>query len=88
MFAFPSMLTRAAEQAGMKAPSDEDADSDNFNKEDYPHFWVFCLLQLNRPMQPGEHWDNAKVIAEIPEDKLKSMTPVDFVQAGVTGLSF
>lgn len=37
MLAFPSMLTSAAEQAGMKFPSDPD----DFSPEEFPHFHVF-----------------------------------------------
>lgn len=74
------MLTAAAQLAGMKVPPDPD----DFDPEKFPHFHVFCLLQLSRPVRVhGEHWNNAKVIADIPEDKLRTMTLGDFIEAGL-----
>ncbi|KKN40820.1 hypothetical protein LCGC14_0729620 [marine sediment metagenome] len=66
MLVFPEMLMGAAEQAGMKTPSD----SDNFNPKKFPHFQVFCKAQLGRPMNPEDHWENAKVIAKIPDSQI------------------
>ena len=80
MIAFPSMLVSAAEQAGMKVPDNPD----DFNREDYKHFFVFCNAQLCRPMSPGEHWDNAKVIAEIPEEEITTVTLEDLIDRGLT----
>ena len=80
MIAFPGMLVPAAEKAKMKAPPDPN----NFDKEEFPHFHVFCELQLCRPMlQLYEHWENAKAIARIPVEKLKTMTLEEFRGAGV-----
>lgn len=86
MLAFPGMLVGAARKANMAVPDDPDQieDLDAF-KQSHPHFWVFCLLQLGRPMRPGEHWENAEVIAAIPLEHLVAMTPADFVAAGVCG---
>ena len=78
MIAFPSMIVDAAKNAGIKIPSD----LDDFDKNEFPHWYVFCALQLGRPMRPGAQWDNAKVLAELSEDKIKSMTFEDFEQAG------
>ena len=84
MLVFPSMLITAALAAGIKVPS-EDFDEENLDsiKEDYPHFVVFCHLQLNRRMSPGEHWENAKIIAKIPEKDLKAMMLEDFLKLGL-----
>jgi hypothetical protein len=42
MLAFQSMLVPAAKEAGMKVPPDELLDEeDAWNKNDYPHFFVF-----------------------------------------------
>lgn len=79
MIAFPGMLVAAAEQAGMKTPDNPD----DFDREDYKHFQVFCNAQLCRPMSPGEHWDNAKVIAEIPEEEITTVTLADLIDRGV-----
>lgn len=80
MIVFPHMLTPAAKEAGMKYPPDPD----NYEQEEYPHFWVFCALQLCRSMSShNQHWENAIVIAKIPEDRLKTMTVSDFEKEGV-----
>lgn len=78
MMAFPIMLVEAAERAGMPVPSDVD----NFDPNEYPHFHVFCRLQLGKRIRWGEHWDNAKVIASIGFDRIKTMHLEDFIAAG------
>jgi hypothetical protein len=70
------MLVEAAEQAGMKVP----ADPDNYDAEEYPHFDLYCLLQLCRPIRWGEHWENAKVLAGIPIDELKKLTLAQLIE--------
>lgn len=72
MIAFPGMLVSAAEKAGMGVPEDPD----NFENvsEQYPHFYVYCLCQLARPVFHGEHWENAKVIAALSEEEIKEIT--------------
>ena len=70
MFAFAGMLVSAAEAAGMKVPPDPE----NFIPGDYPHFAVFCTMQLGAPMPyAGVHFENAKIIAAIPDDKIKKL---------------
>jgi len=81
MLAFPSMLENPAIQAGMSVPLNSD-DFDK-NKEKYPHFFVFCLMQLGRSMpRPSSHWDNAKIIAEIPIEKISSITIGEILDLG------
>lgn len=81
MLAFPSMLVPAAEKAGMAVPPEPNS----FSKHDFPHFAVFCALQLGRRMNDfTEHWDNARIIAAIPVDQLKTMYLEDFINAGVS----
>jgi hypothetical protein len=80
MLAFPEMLLGAAEEAGMKVPPD----ANDFKGEEYPHFAVFCGVQLGSPMPHSTaHWDNAKVIAAVPEDKIRNVTFNDLVAAGL-----
>jgi len=77
------MLVGAAEQAGMKVPPDVDEWQEW--REDYPHFFCFCLLQLARPtVYHGEHWDNAKVVAEIPDDEIMTLTLENFLARGLS----
>ena len=81
MLAFPEMLIAPAEKAGMAVPPDPE----NFDREEYPHFAVFCAVQLGASMPtPVAHWDNAKVIAAVPEDKIRTIT---FNQLIANGLS-
>ena len=79
MLAFPGMLVSAAEKAGMKVPKNPD----NFDMELYPHFQILCTSQLCRPMVHGEHWENAKIIAKIPEDEIMIITFKDLRELGV-----
>lgn len=90
MIVFPGMLIAPAAEAGMPHPDfDVDAiDSDDEWQErvvkPYPHFAVFCHVQLCRAMTgPTEHWENAKIIAAIPDDEIRTMTFSDLAEAGV-----
>lgn len=80
MILYPGMLVSAAEKAGMKVPPNPDGE---WNKDEYPHFNIYCLVQLARPIRWGEHWDNAKVVAAIPNDKLDSVTLQDLIENGL-----
>ncbi len=78
MLAFPGMLVSAAEKAGMKVPPDPD----EYDPNQYPHFYVFCTAQLSRPMHPGEHCDNAKIIANISDEEIKKVTLAQLIEFG------
>jgi len=80
MIVFPAMLVSAAEKAGMKVPPDPD----KFDNNKYPHFDVFCKVQLARPvLRHGEHWDNAKIIAKIPNKEIKKATLEGLLKRGL-----
>lgn len=82
MIAFPSMLVQVAQDAGMKVPDDPNAFEEH--RDECPHFFCFCVLQLARSVvYHGEHFDNAKIIAAIPKKRLMKMTLQDFLNAGV-----
>lgn len=81
MIAFPSMLIPAAREAKMPCPDDVE-DIADFDKNQYPHFFVYCMLQLCRPIGWGNHWNNAKIIARVPEENLKTMSEEDFIKLG------
>lgn len=71
MLAFPSMLIDPARQAGIKVPENVE----EYDRLEFPHFWVFCQTQLGRHMSsPNQHWENAKVIASISDDEIKLVT--------------
>lgn len=79
MMCYPGMLVSAAEKAGMKVPKDPD----NFDAKVYPHFNIFCNVQLNRAIRWGEHWENAEVVAKIPDGKLKTITLAELIDMGL-----
>lgn len=68
MLAFPGMLVAPAEKAGIQVPEDPN----NFDSDDYIRFAIFCQA----------HWANAKIIASIPEDQLKTITMGDLCGLG------
>jgi hypothetical protein len=81
MIAFPGMLVSSAKDASMSVPPDVD-DWDN-RKEQFPHFWAFCMMQLGAPMPyPGVAFDNAKVIADIPLEALMTLSVNQIVERG------
>ena len=64
----------------MKVPPDVN----DFKGEDFPHFAVFCTVQLGSPMPyPTAYWGNAEVIAAVPEDKIRTVTFNDLAAAGL-----
>ncbi len=74
MIAFPSMLVSAASKAGIKVPNNPDQFEEL--KDEYPHFYVYCMLQLGRPILYGmtSHWSNAEIIASIPDSDILNVT--------------
>jgi len=79
MIAYPNMLIEPAKSAGIKCPNN----ADHFDPEEFVQFAVFCSAQLGQPNPyPGCHWDNAKVIASISEDKLKLITFDELYELG------
>ncbi len=80
MIVFAGMLLSAAEKAGMAVPPDPD----EFEADSYPHFHIFCIAQLARPMSNwNEHWDNAKVIAALTPEECKTITLEQLMDRGL-----
>jgi len=80
MLAFPEMIAPAAKEAGLKVPPD----LRNFDPDEYPHWAVFCKVQLGAPMpHASAHWDNAKVVAKVAEDRIRQITPGELVGLGL-----
>ena len=81
MISQPAILASYAAEAGMKFP--EDPDRFEEEKEQFPHFFIFCAMQLGAPMpSPTSGWENARVIAAIPEEELKTITAEQIYQRG------
>lgn len=79
MIVFPEMLVEAARQAKMKVP----ADPENYDQKKYLHWHVFCAIQLCRSTRPGEHWDNAKIIAKLPVKRVMNITLAELLELGI-----
>lgn len=82
MMIFPGMLVGAAKDAGMKVPENADDDK-SWKIEDYPHFGIFCTVQLCRKVRWGEHFENARVIAAIPDNEISKVTLQDLIDRGL-----
>lgn len=86
MLVFPSMLLGACDLERIPRPDREDLDDIELSEiaEDFPHFYVFCSVQLCRPLSYwGEHWENAKVISSIPDDKIREITLEELLDMGL-----
>jgi len=60
-------------------------DTENFDSKEYPHFALFCKIQIDKPMKiDREHWHNAIAIAQIPEKKLQKITKKELRKRGVS----
>jgi len=83
IFFYPGMLVRSAEAAGMKVPDEPDAEG-GFEDSKYPHFGIFCNVQLGVELCSADDTDhNAKIIAAIPESKIKTVTLKDLLTLGL-----
>lgn len=80
MVAFKGMLVTPAKRAGISVPDDLDC----FNSADYPHWIVFCEIQLGAAMPtPTAHWDNAKIIASISNDDITKIIMTELIDLGI-----
>lgn len=83
MIAFPEMLVSAAEKAGMAVPDDVE----NYDADKFPHWHVYTSVQLGTGLPyPAAHWDNAHVIAGIPESRIRKVTAADLIAAGFSAV--
>ena len=90
MLVWPSLLIAPAKDAGMPCPEslgakiDEDTEY-GFSKTEFPHFAVFCKVQLGREMlSDTEHWENAKVVAAVSDEEIKTITIAQLVERGLS----
>jgi|FAXJ01.1.fsa_nt_gi hypothetical protein len=79
MFIFPGMLIGPAKEAGIKVPPD----AKKFDTDEYPHFRVYLNCQLGAAMPtPTSHWSNARVVASVPDHKIKTVNYIDLLEMG------
>lgn len=80
MIAFPEMLIVAATEAGIKVPEDVR----EYDPRQFPHFKVLANIQLGRKMTSWDnHWINAKIISDIPQEQIMQVTLEDLVELGI-----
>jgi hypothetical protein len=79
MFCFPGMFLPHIEEGIIKMPEDVE----NFNQEKYPHWAVFLGSHLGNVIEISEISENARTIANIPDDKIKQVTMEDLKKMGV-----
>lgn len=83
MLAFPSMLVPAAKKAGIPTPEFEQ-ESEEYNPMEFQKFHLFCCAQLGRSMSNlGQHWTNAEVIAQVPDDQIQTITLGELIEMGL-----
>ncbi len=83
MIAFAELLVEPAKRAGIPVPEKFDQGGD-FDEKAYPRFNLFCCVQLGTAMpDPQAHWNNARVIAQVPEDKICSITMAELLDMGL-----
>jgi len=79
MIGLPKMLVPVAKHAGIKVPDN----INNFNRAEYPHWVVYTTLQLGAPLPYSTaHGDNAKVIAGIPDSRIRQITLKEVEELG------
>lgn len=79
MIAIPWLLASVAEQSGIKVPEN----IDEFEAEDYPHYFVFSRAQLGRRMpRPDSHWKNARLVRDIGPHKIQTITFAQLLALG------
>lgn len=67
----PETLIDVAGEAGIQVP----ADIHNYKSSEFPHWHVFCMAQMDRPMpKPDSHVRNAKIIAAITPEEIAQLS--------------
>ena len=82
MLMIASLLIGAATEAGIETPPEDELMTASYDRNKYLYWHVLCITQLNRPMSPGEHFENAKNLAKIPIADLMAMTVEQLQAAG------
>lgn len=71
-----ALLIDPALKAGIKVPDD----ITTYDPEEYPHWDIYCVVQLE--LNSNSNFTNAKIIAKISEDKLKTLTWKELLKLG------
>ncbi len=74
------MLVNPAREAGISVPDDPE----NYDTEVYPHWNVYCSVQLGSPMPNWScHWENARVVSHVPLSEITSITLEQLLERGL-----
>lgn len=83
MIAFHGMLIGPANEAGIPVPDviPSDLESENFDHQKYIKWIVYSRMQLGASMpRPDSHWENARIIAGLPDEILTMVTPKQLLE--------
>lgn len=69
MILLDDILVHFAKDAGIAVPPDLDV----YDKEQFPHWMVYTVMQLGRPISGESPLLNAQVIAAIPDDRIRQV---------------
>lgn len=78
IFYFPEMFLNYIEGSGLKIPKD----LKNYDPQEYPHYSVFEKLHLGIPIDIYSLHDNAKIIAKLTNDEIKTITLNQLIDKG------
>lgn len=74
MITMPETLVDAAQAAGMLVP----VNLRDYDKDIYPYWHIYCVIQLDRPMSsPDSHILNANTVAKLSDNVVRSIKPAD-----------
>jgi len=72
------MFVVHTENTGIKIPPDPN----NYEKHEYPHWAVFITIHCGHAFDYTVLEENARIIASIPDDKIKEITLDDLKELG------
>ena len=79
MFILPDMLRPHLDGVAIKQPDD----FENYDANEFPHFHVFLMLHLARPIDVAAISENARIIASIPDDEIRTITIQELLDLGM-----
>lgn len=79
VFCFPEMFKVHIKDSNLKLPKD----FEKYNREEYPHFYIFIELHCARPININTLKDNANIIASISDEEIKKVTIEQLLKMGL-----
>jgi hypothetical protein len=79
IFGFPQLLAVwVPADSGIVIPVAE-----QYDKHEYPHWFVFTMLHLDRPVDTDVLENNARIIGRLTREEVMNVTPDDLKRMGV-----